>query len=99
MDKSYLNFTDIIMIRNDNIGIEIKKITKLKNNIDIIKDFFRRHKNKAFRSVELVKKFNWMNKNTVRSGVVTLYNMGYLDKKQVSQNKTYYFWNRKNERK
>jgi len=38
MDKSYLNFTDIIMIRNDNIGIEIKKITKLKNNIDIIKD-------------------------------------------------------------
>lgn len=77
-------------------GVDITKLKRSKETTGIIKVemFFKKHSNKAYRSVELEEIFkNKMSKYVVRNAVRKLYREGKLIKKQISQAKSFYYWN------
>lgn len=77
-------------------GIDITKLKRSKETTGIIKVemFFKKHSNKAYRSVELEEIFkNKMSKYVVRNAVRKLYREGKLMKKKISQAKSFYYWN------
>ena len=83
-------------------GMSITKLKRHKETTGVqkIQEFFKTHKDMAFRMSEIEKIFkNKLTIFAVRGAIKKLYDTRILNKKQFLQNKTYYFWNKEREQR